>query len=124
MEHEADALEKKKALAQKAVEQLEVKDMRQFRKAHEGAEHNNFRTNPKIAIAVKNQKDTGKVRQLEKKLQRVGMEKTLDGKKFKLSEHGNRLGSLAANEGESKGRALAAAPLFHRSDPSLQFNFA
>ena len=66
-----------------------------MRKSHEGAEHNNFRTNPKSAIYAKNQKDTGKVRQLEKKLQRVGMEKTLDGKKFKLSEHGERLGSLA-----------------------------
>merc|ERR1711959_395385 len=55
---------------------------------------------------------------------KVGMEKTLDGKRYKLSEHGERLGSLAANEGESKGRTLAAAPLFQRSDPSLQFNFA
>lgn len=124
MEHEAEVLERKRTSAQKAVDRLEAKDMRQFRKSHEGAEHNNFRTNPKSLVHAKNQKDTGKVCQLEKKLQRVGMEKTLDGKKFKLSEHGDRLGSLAANEGESKGRALAAAPLFQRNDPSLQFKFA
>merc|ERR1711966_442406 len=34
------------------------------------------------------------------------------------------MGSLAANEGESNGRALAAAPLFQRQDPSLKFTFA
>jgi ATPase subunit of ABC transporter with duplicated ATPase domains len=124
MEHEAEALMKKRASAQKAVERMKAKDSRQFRKSHEAAEHNNFRTNPKSAIYAKNQKDTGQMRKLETKLHRVGMEKTLDGKKFKLSEHGERLGSFAANEGESTGRALAAAPLFQRSDPSLQFNFA
>jgi len=123
VEHEAEVLEKKRTSAQKAVDKLDAKDIRQFKKAHEGTEHNNFRSNPKSATNEKN-KDTCKIRQLEKKLQRVGMEKTLDGKKFKLSEHGERLGSFAANEGESKGRALAAAPLFQRNDPSSQFNFA
>merc|ERR1712232_689396 len=54
----------------------------------------------------------------------VGMEKTLDGKRYKRSEHGFRLGSVLDNEGESPGRALSAAPLFQKTDPLLKFGFA
>jgi ABC-type Mn2+/Zn2+ transport system ATPase subunit len=69
-------------------------------------------------------KASSKVCTLQKKLERVGMEKTIDGRKFKLSDHGERMGSIAANQGESNGRVLAAAPLFHKQDPSLRFAFA
>merc|ERR1719499_1301637 len=66
---------------------------------------------------------SSKVTALNRKLNRVGMEKTMDGKKFKMSEHGCRLGSMVDNEGESTGRALMAAPLLQKGDPTLKFQF-
>jgi ATPase subunit of ABC transporter with duplicated ATPase domains len=124
MEREAEALEKKRTLAAKNIEKLEILDHQQQRRTHEGSEHNNFRSNPKALKNIKGSKACAKVCNLQKKLDRVGMEKTIDGKKFKLSEHGDRTGSIAANEGENNGRALSAAPLFHRDDPSCNFSFA
>ena len=51
------------------------------------------------------------------------MEKTEDGKRFKSSEHGNRAGSMADNEGGWVDGKMTAAPLLHVQDPSLRFGF-
>lgn len=55
----------------------------------------------------------------QQKLERLGMEKTEDGKRFKSSEHGHRAGSAGDDDGK-----MSAAPFLQRHDPSLRFGFA
>jgi len=60
----------------------------------------------------------------QQKLERHGMERTVDGKKFKGCEHGNRTGSVAENEGGWVNGKMTAAPLLQRNDAALRFGFA
>ena len=58
-----------------------------------------------------------------KKLNRTGLEKTADGKKFNAQKHGIRLGANNENDGGYKNGKLSAAPLIAKEDPSVKFKF-
>ena len=58
-----------------------------------------------------------------KKLNRTGLEKTADGKKFNAQKHGIRLGATNENDGGWKNGKLSAAPLLAKEDPSVKFRF-
>ena len=58
-----------------------------------------------------------------KKLNRTGLEKTADGKKFNAQKHGIRLGANNENDGGWKNGKLSAAPLVAKEDPSIKFRF-
>ena len=58
-----------------------------------------------------------------KKLNRTGLEKTADGKKFNAQKHGIRLGANNENDGGYKNGKLSAAPLIAKEDPAVKFRF-
>ena len=58
-----------------------------------------------------------------KKLNRTGLEKTADGKKFNAQKHGIRLGANNENDGGWKNGKLSAAPLIAKEDPAVRFRF-
>jgi ATPase subunit of ABC transporter with duplicated ATPase domains len=57
------------------------------------------------------------------RLQFVGLEKTVDGKKFVSQEHGRRMGSIADNAGGWKGRKMTAGRVDTDVDEPVQFKF-
>merc|ERR1712061_793101 len=59
-----------------------------------------------------------------KKLDRMGLERTADGKKYNLHRHGTRIGAANANDGGWVDGKMTAAPLIQRGDPVLSFSFS
>jgi len=58
-----------------------------------------------------------------KKLGRMGLEKTEDGKKFNAQRHGIRIGADNNNDGGWIAGKMTAAPVVAREDPTLTFEF-
>ena len=58
-----------------------------------------------------------------KKLGRMGLEKTEDGKKFNAQRHGVRVGADNNNDGGWVAGKMTAAPIVAREDPTLTFEF-
>mmetsp|Transcript_44776 Transcript_44776/g.62741 ORF Transcript_44776/g.62741 Transcript_44776/m.62741 type:complete len:652 (+) Transcript_44776:124-2079(+) len=71
----------------------------------------------------KNEKMSGMAASRKKKYLRVGLEKTVDGKKWNCQTHGCRLGSINANGGGWKGRNRTAASVAEQPDPPVTFHF-
>jgi len=73
------------------------------------------------------QKKSDLVASREKKLGRMGLEKTADGKKFNAQKHGIRAGAANHNDGESKGsgtmRKMVGTSLLPKSAPELKWGF-
>lgn len=120
LEREAEVLEKKRAAADVAIKKHVAREQRSAKNKASNIEHNKCAP---YQGGFAGSQQSSKVSALHRKLDKVGMEKTLDGKRFKASEHGFRLGSVDDNEGERVGRALAAAPLFQKADPAMRFIF-
>jgi len=120
LERESATLEQKRAAAASAIKKHQAREVRSMKNKASNIEHNRYADGQGCLYGST---QSSKVTTLHRKLDRVGMEKTTDGKKFKMSEHGCRLGSTVDNEGESTGRALMAAPLLQKSDPTLKFHF-
>jgi ATPase subunit of ABC transporter with duplicated ATPase domains len=70
-------------------------------------------------------KTVGKqINQRMKKLQRIGLEQTLDGKRYHAHEQGApRIGAACNNDGGWVDGKMTAAPIVRRADPSFQFEF-
>jgi len=68
-------------------------------------------------------KKLGLVASRRKKAFYMGMEKTVDGKKFSMLRHQRRLGSMADNAGGWKGRKMSAGAVNEREDPEIRFDF-
>lgn len=120
LEKEASALERKREAIQQTIQHKE----REVAKAEKNKSKNKAKS--KYAIlqgATEGKSMSGLVAAQQQKLERLGMERTEDGKKFKASEHGNRAGSIAENEGGWVDGKMTAAPLLHGRDPGLRFGF-
>jgi len=64
------------------------------------------------------------VAQRIKKLERIGLERTLDGKRYKAQEQeGPRIGAACNNDGGWVDGKMTAAPIIQRDDPSFQLRF-
>ncbi len=72
---------------------------------------------------VKDEKRQTQIASRKKKLCRMGMEKTEDGKKFNAQKHSRRLGSVNDNAGGWKNGKMSAGSLVERDDPSYKFKF-
>merc|ERR1712100_58338 len=69
-------------------------------------------------------RSNAQVAQRIKKLGRMGLEKTADGKRDKAQDQeGPRIGAINNNDGGWVEGRMTAAPLLHRGDPSLHFCF-
>lgn len=121
LQREGEELEKKRVSAQSAIDSHVAREARSMKNKESNIEHRKYADGQGCLYGAG---QSSKVKALNRKLERVGMEKTLDGRRFKASEHGFRLGSIDDNEGESKSRALAAAPVFQKTDPFVRFCFA
>ena len=115
MEREAAALERKRETILQTIQHKE----QQVASAHKNKAKNKAKNKYAVLHDTESKGTSSLVSCQQQKLERLGMEKTEDGKKFKSSEHGNRAGSMADNEG-----GLTAAPLLQAQDPSLRFGFA
>lgn len=120
MEREGAVLQQKRAAAAQAIKNHQAREARSMKNRASNKEHTRYAP---YQECFSGSAQSSKITALQGKLERVGLEKTADGKRYKKSEHGFRLGSVVDNEGESSGRALAAAPLFKRSDPTVKFHF-
>jgi ATPase subunit of ABC transporter with duplicated ATPase domains len=70
----------------------------------------------------RNEKMSGIAASRKKKYERVGLEKTEDGKKWNCQKHGFRPGSINANAGGWKGRKRTAASVAEAPDPAIVFH--
>ena len=71
----------------------------------------------------RNEKMLGVAASRKKKLNRIGLEKTEDGKKWNCQTHGYRPGSINANGGGWKGRGRSAASVAEPPEPAVSFKF-
>lgn len=69
------------------------------------------------------EQNLGMIASRQKKLGRMGFEKTADGKKFVAQEHGRRVGSMNDNEGGWSGRKMTSASQVERPDKEFKFVF-
>lgn len=64
------------------------------------------------------------VAQRVKKLERIGLEQTLDGKRYHAhDQEGPRVGAACNNDGGWVDGKMSAAPIVRRTDPTVQFEF-
>merc|ERR1719316_94046 len=64
------------------------------------------------------------VTQRIKKLERIGLERTVDGKRYHAHrQEGPRVGAACNNDGGWVNGKMTAAPIIQRSDPTLKFEF-
>mmetsp|Transcript_24420 Transcript_24420/g.38036 ORF Transcript_24420/g.38036 Transcript_24420/m.38036 type:complete len:642 (-) Transcript_24420:147-2072(-) len=70
----------------------------------------------------RNEKMSGIAASRRKKYERVGLEKTEDGKKWNCQSHGYRPGSINANAGGWKGRKRTAGVVSEAPDPAIVFH--
>ena len=115
LEREAAALERKRETILQTIQHKE----QQVASAQKNKAKNKAKNKYAILHDTESKGTSSLVSTQQQKLERLGMEKTEDGKRFKSSEHGHRPGSLADDDGK-----MAAAPLLQRQDPSLRFGFA
>ena len=115
LEREAAAIERKRDTILQTIQHKE----QQVASAQKNKAKNKAKNKYAILHDTESKGTSSLVSTQQQKLERLGMEKTEDGKRFKSSEHGHRTGSLADDDGK-----MAAAPLLQRQDPSLRFGFA
>ena len=115
MEREAASIERKKETILQTIQHKE----QQVASAQKNKAKNRANNKKAVLHDTESKGTSSLVSSQQQKLERLGMEKTEDGKRFKSSEHGHRVGSVADHEG-----GLKAAPLLQREDPSLKFGFA
>ena len=115
LERQAASIERKRESILQTIQQKE----QQVASAQKNKAKNKANNKKAVLHDTESKGTSSLVSAQQQKLERLGMEKTEDGKRFKSSEHGHRLGSLADHEG-----GLTAAPLLQRQDPSLSFGFA
>eukprot|EP00929_Paragymnodinium_shiwhaense_P025386 TRINITY_DN15364_c0_g1_i2.p1 TRINITY_DN15364_c0_g1~~TRINITY_DN15364_c0_g1_i2.p1 ORF type:complete len:534 (+),score=106.38 TRINITY_DN15364_c0_g1_i2:112-1713(+) len=120
LQREDEVLEKKRGAAESAIKKHTDRERRSEK--NKAANNDKHRYCPFQQGLIGSQQSS-KVGALNRKLEKVGMEKTLDGKRFKASKHGCRLGSVEDNEGEGTGRSFAAAPLLQKTDETVKFGF-
>merc|ERR1719210_520326 len=73
---------------------------------------------------AKGDQKTRQVAQRKKKLDRMGLEKTADGKKYKAQDvEGPRIGAANNNDGGWVNGKMTAAPLLRGEKPLPSFNF-
>ncbi|KJE93482.1 ATP-binding cassette sub-family F member 3 [Capsaspora owczarzaki ATCC 30864] len=77
----------------------------------------------KAAGNARDQKRLQQVASRKKKLNRMGFEKTADGRKFNSQLHGIREGAINANTGGWKGGKRSAASTVLYDEPSIRFQF-
>jgi ATPase subunit of ABC transporter with duplicated ATPase domains len=112
-ERMAANLERKKEDVKKQVKEM-------TKKASAGSKKGSSHSKAKEADAKQLKQAASRV----KKLGRMGLEKTDDGKKFNSQRHGIRVGADNNNDGGwDKHGKMTAAPVFVRDDPSLVFEF-
>lgn len=119
MEREAAAIERKRDSILQTIQHKE----QQVASAQKNKAKNKSKNKYAILHDAESKGTSSLVSCQQQKLERLGMEKTEDGKRFKSSEHGNRAGSMADNEGGWVDGKMTAAPLLHVQDPSLRFGF-
>lgn len=120
MQREQEVLAKKKEAAKSALDAHVAREQRSMKNKANNIAHRRYGDAQALFYGSE---QSSKVTALHRKLDRVGMEKALDGRRFKASQHGCRLGSVEDNEGDCTGRGFAAAPLFQKADPSIRFTF-
>lgn len=117
LQRQVAALERKREHIQKSVNHMvEAADRR---------DENRSTNKDSSKYAVKTcAKSNNQVAQRLKKLGRMGLEKTADGKKYKAQDQeGPRIGAANNNDGGWVDGRMTAAPLLHRADPALRFGF-
>jgi len=120
MERQVAALERQRDHVQKSVMQLEESVARSEDNRRSNKE------NTKYAVMQGSGKASGssQIAQRRKKLERMGLEKTLEGKRYKAQDQeGPRIGSANNNDGGWVDGKMTAAPILSRGDPALQFGF-
>ncbi len=115
MEREAASIERKRDTILQTIQHKE----QQVASAQKNKAKNKAKNKYAILHDTESKGTSSLVSTQQQKLERLGMEKTEDGKRFKSSEHGHRSGSAADDDGK-----MSAAPFLQRHDPSLRFGFA
>ena len=115
MEREAASIERKRDTILQTIQHKE----QQVASAQKNKAKNKAKNKYAILHDTESKGTSSLVSTQQQKLERLGMEKTEDGKRFKSSEHGHRAGSAADDDGK-----MSAAPFLQRHDPSLRFGFA
>ena len=115
MEREAAAIDRKRETILQTIQHKE----QQVASAQKNKAKNRANNKKAVLHDTESKGTSSLVSTQQQKLERLGMEKTEDGKRFKSSEHGHRAGSMADDDGK-----MTAAPLLQRQDPSLRFGFA
>ena len=108
----AEALRKKKENVREQAERMKTTAASSSRKGTAGSKAK--------------EADAKRLRQAasrSKKLGRMGLEKTEDGKKFNAQRHGVRVGADNNNDGGWVAGKMTAAPIVAREDPTLTFEF-
>lgn len=123
LERQVDALERQKEHVMNSLKRIEEAADR--RDSHHETNKENNRFGPLQGGGRANgAKKCSQVAQRKKKHDRMGLEKTADGKKFNAQKHGGtRIGSANANDGDWVDGKMTAAPLMQRGDPALKFGF-
>jgi len=122
-ERQAAALEKKKAHVQQSLRLLEEAAQQRDCKVSGHKENNKFAP-MQGGTRSSGARLGGQIAQRIKKLERMGLERTADGKKYKLQEQeGPRIGAACNNDGGWVDGKMTAAPLQRRGDPALKFGF-
>jgi len=70
--------------------------------------------------------DENKLKQASQRrhrIQYIGLEKTLDGKKFNMQQHSRRVGAIVDNAGGWKGRKMTAGRVNTDVEEGVRFNF-
>jgi ATPase subunit of ABC transporter with duplicated ATPase domains len=117
LQRQSDALEKERVRIQDQIMHMrqvadKMDDTRSVNKQH-----------TKCA-PMQQSKTNGQIAQRIKKLGRMGLEKTVDGKRYKAQNTGGpRIGAMNNNDGGWVDGKMTAAPLLQRGDPALRFAF-
>jgi len=120
LERQAAALEKKREHLAQAVKNMEQKAGKEDKNRARNKEKDKY---AQFQGGFEGSQRSSAIASKQQKLERIGMEKTADGKKFKLCEHGNRAGSVAENEGGWVNGKMSAAPIVQRRNLALRFCF-
>jgi len=122
------ALERRREHVRASIDRMEYQAARREMNRGTHKENNKYATG-KNASRASNKSSSGlqssQVAQRMKKLERMGLEKTADGKKYNAQrEGGPRIGSANNNDGGWVNGKMTAAPILLRGSEEFQFVFA
>lgn len=123
MDRQSAALEKKKDHIMDSIKAMEL--AKDKRSENQSGNKDNNRYGPFQGGGRSNGgKASKQVTQRIKKLERIGLERTLDGRRYHAHEQeGPRIGAACNNDGGWVDGKMTAVPIVQRADPTFQLEF-